>query len=219
MLSALILYRAQSRFPSGGLVTVAIFFIVAGLYGSGTVMRNTVWKNNNSFFADALQKSGSSEFRMKAIVESIHSANKAMESGNIDAAIETYQYALTLRPDDYDTHYRLGIAFGQKGLTEKAIEQYQNAIRLKPDYLDARINLGNSFFAEGLIDKAIEEYESALKIDPDSVKANYNLGVAYKEKGLIDKAIEHLKTAAERAPLEPLIRHSLDEAYASKSKK
>ncbi len=219
VLSAFVLYRVQSRFPSWGKVPVAIFFILAGLYGAGTVLRNPVWKDNNSFFADALQKSGSSQFRMIAVVDSIHNADKSLERGQIDEAIETYRYALTLRPDDPDTYYKLGIAFGRKGMTEKAIEQYQNALRLKPDHLDARINLGNSFFAEGRIDMAIGEYESALKIDPGSVKANYNLGVAYKEKGLIDKAIEHLKAAAQRAPAEPLIRQGLDDAYALKRKK
>ena len=219
ILSGWLFYEARRRFPRWGLFPIAVLLIVAGLYGTGTAMRNTVWKNNNSFFADALQKSGSYQFRMIAVVDSIHNANKSLERGQIDEAIETFQFALTLRPNDFDTYYRLGIAFGQKGLTEKAIEQYQNAIRLKSDFLDARINLGNSFFAEGLIDKAIEEYKSALNINPDSVKANYNLGMAYKEKGLIDKAVEHLGAAAKRAPAEPLIRQGLDEAYALKSKK
>jgi len=219
ILSGWLLYQARRRFPRWGLIPIAVLLIVAGLYGAGTAMRNTVWKNNNSFFADVLQKSGSSQFWMKAVVESIHNANKSLERGQIDEAIETYQYALTLRPNDFDAHYGLGTAFGRKGLTEKAIGQYQIAIRLKPDFLDAHINLGNSFFVEGLIDKAIEEYKSALNISPDSVKANYNLGVAYKEKGLIDSAIKHLRAAAERAPAEPLIRQSLDEAYALKSKK
>ena len=219
ILSGWIFYRARYRFPRWPLIPVAVLLIVAGLYGTGTAMRNTVWKNNNTFFSDALQKSGSSQFRMIAVVDSIHNANKSLERGQIDEAIETFQYALTLKPDELDAHYKLGIAFGQKGLTEKAIEQYQNAIRLKPDFLDARINLGNSFFVEGLVDKAIEEYKSVLNIDPNSVKANFNIGVAYKEKGLIDAAIQHLKAAAERAPAEPLIRQSLDEAYALKSKK
>jgi cytochrome c-type biogenesis protein CcmH/NrfG len=219
ILGGWIFYRARRRFPRWQLIPVTVLLIVAGLYGTGTAMRNTVWKNNNSFFADALQKSGSSRFWMTAVVDSIHNANKALERGQIDEAIETYRYALTLKPDEADAHYKLGIAFGRKGLTEKAVEQYQMAIRLKPDFLDAHINLGNSFFVEGRIDNAIEEYKSALNISPDSVKANYNLGTAYKEKGLIDAAIKHLRAAAERAPAEPLIRQSLDEAYASKKSK
>jgi protein O-mannosyl-transferase len=219
ILSGWIFYRARCRFPQWRLIPVAILLTVTGLYGAGTIMQNTVWKNNNSFFANALQKSGSRQFWITAVADSIYNANKSLERGKIDEAIETYQYALTLSPNDFDTYYKLGIAFGRKGLTEKAIEQYQIAIRLKPDFLDAHINLGNSFFVEGLIDKAIEEYKSALIIDSDSVKANYNLGVAYKEKGLIDTAIEHLRAAAEQNPAEPLIRQSLDEAYALKSKK
>jgi tetratricopeptide (TPR) repeat protein len=75
----------------------------------------------------------------------------------MDKAIEQYQIALKLNPDNAKAHYNLGAAFFTKGLTDEAIKQYQLALKLNPDFADARKNLAI----------ALKQRNSANKAAPD----------------------------------------------------
>ena len=55
-----------------------------------------------------------------------------MKEGNIDAAIERFEAAIKLYPDDAKVHYDLGRALLQKGQKEAAQAEYQKAKELDP---------------------------------------------------------------------------------------
>jgi tetratricopeptide (TPR) repeat protein len=60
------------------------------------------------------------------------------DEGMTDKAVEQYQIALKLRPDDAVIHFNLGVAYGRSGLKTKSIEELQAALRIKRDYVEAR---------------------------------------------------------------------------------
>ena len=55
-----------------------------------------------------------------------------------DEAICHYYEELKIQPDNFGTHYNLGIALIKKGEREEAIKHFQKAILLKPNYEPAR---------------------------------------------------------------------------------
>jgi Flp pilus assembly protein TadD len=55
-----------------------------------------------------------------------------MAKQDVDRAIAQYQQALTLRPEDSNAHYNLGIALQEKGETDRAAREYEKARQYEP---------------------------------------------------------------------------------------
>ena len=52
-----------------------------------------------------------------------------------------YEKALVIKPDYYEAHNNLGIAYQQLGQINNSINQYEKALASNPDYSDAHYNL------------------------------------------------------------------------------
>jgi len=120
-------------------------------------------------------------------------AHKAQ--GNLDAAIENYHKALSLKPDYADAHKYLGDTLLTQGKLDAAVESYRHALSLKPDYAEAHNNLGVAFRTQGKLDAAVESYRRALSFKPDYAQAHNNLGVALGAQGKLDAAVESYRRA------------------------
>ena len=79
-------------------------------------------------------------------------------------AIEDYNQAIKLNPDDATAYYNRGV--GRSELEDKkgAIEDYNQAIKLKPDYVDAYSNRGVGRSELGDKKGAIEDYQKAADL-------------------------------------------------------
>ena len=96
-------------------------------------------------------------------------------------------------PDDLQTHYQLGVAFREMGLTEEAIGEFQKVVRTvrrgpyPPQYLPACSLLGLCFMEKQLPKLAVHWYTRALEcpgLDPDAAVAlEYDLATALEEAG------------------------------------
>jgi Flp pilus assembly protein TadD len=61
--------------------------------------------------------------------------------GQLDKAIEQFEAAVRLMPEEADIHLNLGIAYHEKGLREHARTAFETALRLKPDNPEAKVYL------------------------------------------------------------------------------
>ena len=73
----------------------------------------------------------------------------------LDAAVESFEKALAIKPDYTETYNNLGFTFQGLGQLDAAINCYKKAITLKPDYFVAHNNLGNAFNARILLIKGV----------------------------------------------------------------
>src|SRR2546422_62253 len=110
--------------------------------------------------------------------EHVNQGTKSLEEGNVDAAIEHYQKAVALNPEDEDAHYNLGLAYARKGDARAAEEQYREALRIYPEYSEAHNNLGNLLAAQGKLEEAVTHLKEAVSISPTDAAAQNNLGTA-----------------------------------------
>ena len=102
--------------------------------------------------------------------------------------------------DDLQTHYQLGVAFREMGLTEEAIGEFQKVVRTvgrgpyPPQYLAACSLLGLCFMDKRLPKLAVHWYTRALEspgLDPDAAVAlEYDLGAALEQAGDLEAARE-----------------------------
>lgn len=85
--------------------------------------------------------------------------------------------AENLSPEDYDTHFNLGIAYREMGLLDEAIGEFQVASKSREHLVECCSMLGLSFLEKGLPELAIKWYRQGLET-PDLTEEE-TLGLLY----------------------------------------
>ncbi len=92
-----------------------------------------------------------------------------------------------LSPEDYETHFNLGIAYREMGLLDEAIGEFQLAAKDAGKLVDCCSLLGMCFLEKGLPGLAIKWYRRGLDrpglTDDESLSLLYDLGNAYAIAG------------------------------------
>ncbi len=88
------------------------------------------------------------------------------ESGAQAEALEEYERAVALRPQDYALWLELGRARDVAGDSQGAVSAYREARRLAPFYAQPRWQLGNTLYRLGQLDEAFVELREAVAGNP-----------------------------------------------------
>ena len=115
-------------------------------------------------------------------------------------AIEFFDKALQLNPDQYITWYNRAFALDKLGQFKEAVESYDKALQLKKDYYSAWYNRGIELIELGQTEEAIKSFDKALLIKPDKHEAWHNRGIAFSELGQFKEAIESYDRALKIKP-------------------
>ena len=211
-LFALLLTWAKVNRPKVAVILIAISTIVIGLYSLETIRRNTIWKDNFTFFTDTVRKSPDAD------IPRYNFGITLQKMGRIDEAIEQWQSALKLNPGYEKAHYNLGLAYFNKGWIDRAIEHLRIALKLNPDDADAHYGLGLAFFNKGMIDEAIKQWQSASELNPTDTEARKNLAIVFLSKGQVDEAIGQWQFVLKQNPDDAEASKNLAIAYELKTK-
>ncbi len=92
-----------------------------------------------------------------------------------EKSINFFKRILDLDPENYRTHYNLGIAYFNLSRFEEALNSFKIAISIKPDYKHSYYNIGLLYEATENLESAVEAYEKALEIDPNFIYAMHAL--------------------------------------------
>jgi len=97
-----------------------------------------------------------------------------------------------LDSEDYDTHYNLGIAYKEMGLTDEAIGEFQLASKDPKRAIECCSMLGLCFLEKGMPQLAIKWYRKGLEVpeigEDEHLGLLYDLGAAHVETGDTDAA-------------------------------
>jgi tetratricopeptide (TPR) repeat protein len=91
-----------------------------------------------------------------------------------DQALDSYDRALTIKPDYAEALNHRGIALFDLKRSEQALYNYDRALTIKPDYAEAFNNRGNTLRAQKRHEQALESYDRAIRIKPDYAEAHWN---------------------------------------------
>lgn len=97
-----------------------------------------------------------------------------------------------LSPEDFETHYNLGIAYKEMGLTDEAIGEFQISAKDPLHAVDSCSMLGLCFLEKGLPQLAIKWYRKGLETlgirEDDRLGLQYDLATVYADVGDTENA-------------------------------
>ncbi|KAM4772633.1 PEX5-related protein [Rhinophrynus dorsalis] len=83
-------------------------------------------------------------------------------SGEFDRAVDAFNSALMVRPEDYSLWNRLGATLANGDRSEEAVEAYSRALEIQPGFIRSRYNLGISCINLGAYREAVSNFLTAL---------------------------------------------------------
>ncbi len=86
--------------------------------------------------------------------------------------------AENLSPEDYETHFNLGIAYREMGLLDEAIGEFQLAAKDDRYLVDCSSLLGNCFLEKGLPELAVRWFRKGL--ESPSIQQEATMGLLYE---------------------------------------
>jgi lipopolysaccharide biosynthesis regulator YciM len=118
----------------------------------------------------------------------------AREASN--EAIQEYQLAVSLNPDEAELHEALGEVFLNKKSYGEAQAELEKSLGLDPSRARTLCLLGRLYVGKHETEKAVPYLQKALRYQPDMAEASDLLGTAYVRLGQNAQAIPELEKAA-----------------------
>ena len=170
-----------------GRLPLAAIIILLLIYGSGTVYRNSIWKDGLTLWDDAVRKSPESPRAY------INMGTAYARLGENDVAIKNFHRALELANpesgvDPLNVHYNLGSVYQQMGRLDMAVGEYRVVTELNPGDFRPYYNLGVIYQQRHEVAAAIEAYKKVLERNPSDFRSYHNLGLLYQKMGDLELA-------------------------------
>ena len=139
------------------------------------------------------------------------------QSGQTAKAIEAWNQALELNPEDSRAQNNLAFALAKAGRLDDAIAHWRKALEANDEYPEVHANLARALLSKGYTAEAVAHWRKVLEIAPEDGATQENLGVALLRQGSLDEAVRHLQRAAELSPRDAEARYNFGLALLRKA--
>ncbi len=143
-----------------------------------------------------------------------HSLRPDASAEELGHALEDYERARTLRPQDPEIRRSLGKVLARLKRPAESIQQFREAVRLKPDDWEAHYLLGGELGYDEQITAAAGEFREVIRLRPDFAPGHLNLGVALLKQGQADDARREFEATLRLDPANQTARNYLAQAQA-----
>ena len=147
-----------------------------------------------------IYESKNNKFKNKSKNQIIIKAVKLHQKGNINEAIEYYEYCIKKGFNSPDVFSNFGLILKDLGKLVEAENYISKAIQLNPNFADAYNNLGATLQSLHKLDEAELSLRKAIEIKPLFSSAYNNLGNVLKDSGKLKEAELSLRKAIEINP-------------------
>ncbi|HPI02499.1 MAG TPA: tetratricopeptide repeat protein [Candidatus Goldiibacteriota bacterium] len=96
-------------------------------------------------------------------------ADKLIESGETDKAIEAYKEIVKISPESLDTYQKLGELYAQKGDKKESLVYYEKIVDI--------------YFTKRMYKKALPIYQKIMEIQPDNIEVREKIAEIYEREG------------------------------------
>ena len=120
--------------------------------------------------------------------------------GDNAGALEKWQSALAMDPNDARANNGIGIVLGVLGRGREAIPYFQKAAQIDADFFEAYYNLGIVLVKENRLSEAAEAWRNTVRIRPEFAQGHEDLGYVLYLGGRYGEAITELRVALKQDP-------------------
>ncbi len=129
-------------------------------------------------------------------------------AGQFDKALEQYDRALKLRPDDPIVLNNLGVTLDELERYDEALADYNRALELSPDHPEILSNRGVTLRKLERYDDALADFSRSLELRPDDPGTLNNRGVTLGYLQRYDEALADFNRSLELRPNDPSTLHN-----------
>jgi tetratricopeptide (TPR) repeat protein len=122
-------------------------------------------------------------------------AYEAYEQGMYEQALQDYDRALAIEPNNVYALSNKGLALYNLGNYQEAINQYDRALAIEPNNVEVLNNKGLALYRLERYDEAIVSFNRLLETEPNNVYALSNTGVVLDESGRYPEATGYFDRA------------------------
>lgn len=128
---------------------------------------------------------------------------KLLRQNKQQEAIEKFNRAIELDPENDKAYCNRGIAYREIGEFDKGIKDIETAIKINPDVPEYYSNLGFAYLNKQEYQKVISQCNKAIELDENCYLAYFNRASAETNIGKNDKALEDVKKGLSISPNDP----------------
>ena len=123
-----------------------------------------------------------------------------MRRGQVEAAIERFQRARCVAPEDPAALLNLAVAQRRSGRAAEARALLNQALELASDWPEIFHNLGSLELGEGRLEEALEPLKRALDLAPDWPEPFHTLGLVHRRMQQLSEALQAFDEALRLRP-------------------
>lgn len=170
-------------------IAYSVVLVLSAALSFMTYSRNMAWKDSYTLWTDAVQKTPASGVAWNNLAGSYAQQNMNVE------ALEMFQRAVILRPNEPKIHFNLGRTYIDNGDINNAIASFRTAIKLYNNYYDSWLALEDAFYKKGDMESSQETRKELIKLNPPHSSVYTELGRIDIERGLFSDAEGNLSKA------------------------
>lgn len=152
------------------------------------------WKDDFTIWNDIIEKNENVQ------VAWCNRGNAYVKMGKPLLALQDYDQAIKLDPEDYDAYYNRGTCYFNIRKYKEALSDLNKAVELNPRMVEAWCNRGNCLRDMGRPDEAVSSYNKAIEISPGFSEAYLNRGIAFELMKRVADALKDYNKAIELYP-------------------
>ena len=159
-------------------------------------LRNTSENKTSEQIKNEIQKIDDDVLAQQKIDEGL----QAWENKNFEKALDLFDIAVNLNPNNYQGYFGRGACFNEWKYYPQAIYDFTQAIKLNPNLDDLYIYLGIAYANIQKFDQAILNFDKAIELNSNYSIAYENRGVVYGILKNYSQALEDLNQAIKLNP-------------------
>jgi len=114
-------------------------------------------------------KLNDSDRKRQIMIKKHTEADKLIESGEIDKAIDAYKEIIKISPESLDTYQKLGELYAQKGDKKESLVYYEKIVEV--------------YFNKRMYKKALPIYQKIMEIQSDNIEVREKIAEIYEREG------------------------------------